>query len=98
MNGEDRSPEEQADRLQNGSPGVTSRVSRQASPLVFLLVTTLSILVADLFLRYLLVGWKEISPGWEAVFDGLFLTALVFPILYYFLYQPLVRRFVHRSA
>ncbi len=68
----------------------TILTKRSFSPLRILMITMVSIFLAEIFVMILLFVLPPISRPVEALVDGLLLTALIFPILYLVLFRPLL--------
>jgi len=59
------------------------------SPFWLLMVTALSIFIAEALVMLLLSYLPFLPFGIEAVFDAFLLTVIVFPMLYFFLFRPI---------
>lgn len=68
----------------------TVLTKRSFSPLNILMVTMVSIFLAEIFVMLLLFVLPPLSKPVEALTDGLLLTTLIFPILYLVLFRPLL--------
>ena len=64
-------------------------LSKSRSPLVFLGGIGISIFVAEVLVMFFFMTLPELPKITEAFVDGLLLSILVAPALYYFLYKPL---------
>ena len=70
----------------------------QHVPLRLLILTASSLFIAEAFIMFFLLPvMPPTSRFIEAIFDGLILTALVFPILYIFLFRPMILHIIERK-
>jgi PAS domain S-box-containing protein len=69
----------------------------QHVPFRLLILTGGSIFVAEALIMFLLLpNMPSLSPPVEAIFDALLLTIMVFPILYIFLFRPMILHIIER--
>ena len=67
-------------------------------PIRLLILTAISLFVAEaLIMFFLLPNMPPMSRTTEAIFDASILTALVFPILYIFLFRPMFIHIIERK-
>ena len=79
-----------------------NRQANQAStgrvaPFKLLVIVTTAVVVAELFLHLSFLYMPGVQLVWLSLLTGLLTVVLVFPFLYFFLYQPLVRQTDARS-
>jgi len=70
---------------------------RERSPLMLLLIITISIFVIEAFLMFILSLLPPLSTAKVIFLDSFLLIALVFPPLYYFVFRPLVQSVTERE-
>ena len=61
-----------------------------AHPFILVFITAASIFIAEALVMMVLPFIKGISPVYEGTIDALLLTVLVFPVLYLFLFRPMI--------
>lgn len=66
-------------------------------PLRFLAIMAFSIFIAEAFIMFLLLVLPPFSPLVEAFLDSLLLVVLLSPVLYLFLFRPLVQHITQRQ-
>lgn len=74
-----------------------SRPDQRPPPSRFLLLTALSVLVAETVVMLVLRSLQSLPPVTEAILDGLLLTVFVAPALYLFLLRPMMREIERRE-
>jgi len=65
-------------------------VETTSSPTVLLLTTALAIFAGEVGVMFILPGLRPMPVAVEAVLDGLLLTVLAAPVLYFLLFRPMV--------
>ncbi|MBI5047881.1 MAG: hypothetical protein HZB54_02860 [Deltaproteobacteria bacterium] len=68
-----------------------------ASPFRLLIITALSIFFTELLVMFILSYLPPLSVPAEALVDSLLLIIPVFPILYIFLFRPMILHIAHRG-
>jgi signal transduction histidine kinase len=71
--------------------------SANMTPLRLLIVLTLSIFVGEMVIMFFLATLPLLSMTVEAILDGLLITMLSFPILYYLSFRPLILHISERK-
>ncbi|MBI5216553.1 MAG: PAS domain S-box protein [Ignavibacteriae bacterium] len=61
------------------------------SPFLLLVVVALSIFLSEGIIMYLLQHLHSLSPQAEGIIDAFILTLIIFPVLYIFVFRPMVR-------
>ncbi|MBI2924543.1 MAG: PAS domain-containing protein [Verrucomicrobia bacterium] len=59
------------------------------TPLRLLVITAISILLAEILIMFLLAVFHPLTQRMEALLDGIVLTVLIVPILYFSLFRPM---------
>ena len=70
---------------------------RYQAPLRLFIVTAVSIFISEALVMFLISLLPPLSIPAEAFFDALSLTIIVSPLLYLFLYRPLIRHIRERK-
>jgi signal transduction histidine kinase len=60
------------------------------NPFYLLAITTFSIFLAEAFIMFLLSALPPLGHSLEMAFDAFLLTVLIFPMLYLFLFKPMI--------
>jgi PAS domain S-box-containing protein len=68
------------------------------SPPTLWLITTLTVFAGEIIVMIILSTLRPLPVLVEAVLDGLMITAIATPALYFFLYQPMVRHIRRRKV
>ncbi len=75
-----------------------SPTKRYRTPSYFLIITVISLLVAEMFIMIFIRLFVPPLPLFpEAVFDALMLTTMGFPILYFSLFRPMILHITERK-
>ncbi len=61
------------------------------TPLRLLVITTVAIFTAETIVMFLLTVFPEMPPLAEALLDAFILTVMIFPMLYFFSFRPLIQ-------
>lgn len=69
---------------------VSLKHKKIAHPFILVFITAASIFIAEALVMMVLPSIKGISPVYEGTIDALLLTVLVFPVLYLFLFRPMI--------
>jgi PAS domain S-box-containing protein len=67
------------------------------SPVLLLLLIAASIFLSEVFVMLFMAKLPLLSPGADSLLDALILTVLLFPILYFSLFRPLVHHIAERK-
>src|SRR3972149_9283786 len=70
---------------------------RSQSPVYLLVVIIIAIFAAETFVMFLLSVFPPFSTTAEMLVDSFILVVLVFPLLYFFLFNPLVLHITERK-
>src|SRR3990170_6129469 len=70
---------------------------RRQSPFYLLLIITIAIFAAETFVMFLLSVFPPFSTTAEMLVDSFILVVFVFPLLYFFLFNPLVLHIAERE-
>ncbi len=73
-----------------GEQSVIDRMETLLSPLRLMIITAVSIFVAETLIMFILHTLPSLSKLMEGLLDALALTVIVFPVLYLFLFRPLI--------
>lgn len=81
--------------ISNKNENSSRESSYSASPLKLLLIIAASIFIVEGAIMIILHRYIHIDPKLEMAIDVLFLTAALFPVLYFFLFRPMI---LHKTA
>ncbi|MEW6356482.1 MAG: GAF domain-containing protein [Planctomycetota bacterium] len=84
-------------RSQEKQEQVVRLPARYRSPLYFLIAMAVTVFLVDAFVMLALTNVPRFPDAFEAIFDALVMTAVVTPILYYFLVRPLTHNIEVRA-
>ncbi len=71
--------------------------TRQLSPARILMILTVSIFVSEMLVMVIISFLPPLSPGRETLFDSIVLVVLLFPILYFLVFRPLLLHITERK-
>ena len=67
------------------------------TPLKLLVITTVAIFTAETIVMFLLMVFPDMPPLMEALLDAFMLTVMIFPMLYFFSFRPLILHIKERK-
>jgi PAS domain S-box-containing protein len=83
--------------LGRGEQSVTSLTKRYFAPIRLFIITIVSMFVAEAIIMLLLPILPPLPLYSEAILDAFFLTCLVFPMLYFFSFRPMILHITERK-
>ncbi len=67
----------------------TSSKNRFASPVFLLIITLISIFISEILVMLFIAKLPAMSHYYEAVLDGIILTVILYPSLFFFVFKPI---------
>lgn len=67
------------------------KIQGRYSPASILMITLIGIAVAEIFAMIVIYFFRYLPYPWQVLIDALVMTVIIFPLLYFFTFRPLLR-------